>query len=395
LHKQTPDSSAELIAIGSGPSGLSTALHLVRLDPLWKDRVIILEKEKHPREELCGGGITSFGVSQLQALGFPIEFPFVPVEKAELRYRNRLATIWGQPIFIVTQRSEFDAWLANKVRAQSFRLIENSPVIRLERTSKGIYVHSPDKSYHTKAIVGADGARHYVRRWLGIRERPPRVARVLEALVPGTGFGEVYKRKPAKFEFGALRAHLQGYFWHFPSFQGGKPFLNEGIYNSRVDGRAPKAKIMKLPDQELLENTPNLSQIRPKGHPIRWFSPRNRISKDRVLVVGDAAGVDPLFGEGISVSLAYGHVAASYLDRAFKGGELDYKRIILFSPFGRYLLLRWLIVSVLVPLGKTDLLTRGVWSILGLLARFIRPSFEMPNTSMLNFPSSSGIPQTC
>ena len=392
--KQTPDSSAELIVIGSGPSGLSTALHLVHLDPLWKDRVILLEKEKHPRAKPCGGGITSFGVSQLQALGLPLEFPFIPVEKAELRYRNRLATIQGQPVFIVTQRSEFDAWLANKARAQSIRLIENSPVVGLERTRKGICVHTPDKSYLAKAIVGADGALGYVRRWLAVRERPPRVARVLEALVPGTGLEEVYKRKLAHFEFGALRSHLQGYFWRFPSFQGGEPFLNEGIYDSRIDGRAPKAKIKKLLDQELRKTTPELSHIQPKGHPIRWFSPRNQISKDRVLLVGDAAGVDPLFGEGISVSLAYGRVAAKYLDHAFKRGELnfkDYKKSFLFSPFGRYLILRWLIVSVLVPLGKTDLLTRGVWSILGLFTRFIRPSFEMPSTSKLNFPSSSDL----
>lgn len=49
----------DILIIGSGPSGTSTALHLVKQDPAWAKRIIIVDKAIHPREKLCGGGITS------------------------------------------------------------------------------------------------------------------------------------------------------------------------------------------------------------------------------------------------------------------------------------------------------------------------------------------------
>jgi len=42
-----------------------------------------------------------------------------------------------------------------------------------------------------------------------------------------------------------------------------------------------------------------------KGHPLRRFHPRGLFSAPRTLLVGDAAGVDPLLGEGISFALGY------------------------------------------------------------------------------------------
>ena len=55
----------------------------------------------------------------------------------------------------------------------------------------------------------------------------------------------------------------------------------------------------------------DLNDYEIKGHPIRWYSPENQISAPRILFVGDAAGADPLFGEGISIALGYGAIAAS------------------------------------------------------------------------------------
>ena len=47
----------DLLIIGSGPAGCSTALHLARLDPALARRTVILEKAEHPRHKLCGGGL--------------------------------------------------------------------------------------------------------------------------------------------------------------------------------------------------------------------------------------------------------------------------------------------------------------------------------------------------
>jgi flavin-dependent dehydrogenase len=51
----------DLVIVGAGPAGLSTALQLLQLDPNWSGRHVVLEKEEHPRHKLCAGGIMCFG----------------------------------------------------------------------------------------------------------------------------------------------------------------------------------------------------------------------------------------------------------------------------------------------------------------------------------------------
>jgi len=65
-----------------------------------------------------------------------------------------------------------------------------------------------------------------------------------------------------------------------------------------------------------------------------------------VLLVGDAAGVDPLWGEGISFSLGYGDVAADSIFRALKSKDFSfttYKDRLLEHEIGQELMnrLQW------------------------------------------------------
>ncbi|HKM99065.1 MAG TPA: hypothetical protein VJX23_01010 [Candidatus Binataceae bacterium] len=54
--------------------------------------------------------------------------------------------------------------------------------------------------------------------------------------------------------------------------------------------------------------------------PIRWFDSYDRYASGRVILAGDAAGVDPLMGEGISCAFEYGRIAAAAIGR-FLGGD--------------------------------------------------------------------------
>ncbi|GAG04425.1 unnamed protein product, partial [marine sediment metagenome] len=45
----------DVLIVGSGPAGTSTALHLVRQDPDWAWKIVVIDKAVHPREKLCGG----------------------------------------------------------------------------------------------------------------------------------------------------------------------------------------------------------------------------------------------------------------------------------------------------------------------------------------------------
>src|SRR5262249_60964156 len=60
--------SADVIVVGAGPAGSSTAFHLAQagLD------VLLLEKSRFPREKVCGDGLTPRAVKQLVGLGIPL-----------------------------------------------------------------------------------------------------------------------------------------------------------------------------------------------------------------------------------------------------------------------------------------------------------------------------------
>jgi flavin-dependent dehydrogenase len=97
----------------------------------------------------------------------------------------------------------------------------------------------------------------------------------------------------------------------------------------------------------------NLGDYELKGHPIRWFDPGSPMSAPGVLLAGDAAGSDPLFGEGISLALGYGALAAREIAEAFETGDFSfqgYKGRVMRSSLGRTLVVRWLTAQVIYHL---------------------------------------------
>ena len=118
----------DVLIIGSGPSGTSTALHLVKTDPAWASRIVILEKAVHPREKLCGGGILHMGTNILARLGLPFEPEHFKVREARLVYQNRSYSLYGDPVFRITRRDEFDHWLVRTAEEVGVRVRQGEAV---------------------------------------------------------------------------------------------------------------------------------------------------------------------------------------------------------------------------------------------------------------------------
>ncbi len=77
------------------------------------------------------------------------------------------------------------------------------------------------------------------------------------------------------------------------------------------------------------------------------------MSVPRVLLVGDAVGADPIFGEGISIALGYGAIAAREISAAFQRGDFSfrgYRTRVLRSALGQTLIARWIIAFLIYPL---------------------------------------------
>jgi flavin-dependent dehydrogenase len=106
--------------------------------------------------------------------------------------------------------------------------------------------------------------------------------------------------------------------------------------------RGPSCDVGK----KLLDRVARLG-VAPRG-PLKRFAERGLslhepIARPRVLLVGEAAGIDPALGEGIAQAIFYGSVAGDYLadrlDRDDLGFE-DFARVVARSRVGVDLRLR-------------------------------------------------------
>jgi flavin-dependent dehydrogenase len=362
-----------LLIIGAGPAGLSTALHLLQIDPGWADRMVVLERAAHPRHKLCGGGVTRLGLHYLRGLGLPEPLPIPQAEVRDARfiYRDRTVHVRGRPEFVVFHRQEFDAYLARTARERGVRILENVRVRAIRVAADGAVVETDAGDFHARAVVGADGSRGVSRGHLaksGDRRKssPARVARLLEVVQPAEPEAPQFSGAFARFDFTPAAGELQGYTWDFPARVAGAPHHNRGVFDARISPGRPRADLPGLLDRALAGEPPGPDGAKIEGHPIHWFSPRCRLSGDRLVLAGDAAGAEPLFGEGIAPALGYGQIAARAVADAFAAEDYsfkDYKRRVLASELGRYLLLRWWVAWWSYRLSDRPWFMRIMWTI--------------------------------
>lgn len=354
----------DVAIVGGGPAGLATALSLIQIDRSWSDRLVVLEKEVHPRHKLCAGGLTPLALEHLARMGLKLDIPHIAASRAHFTFQNRTIELPGNPAVVVTRRQEFDHWLAVCALERGVRLRQGVQVEGLNRSADGVTLDTSNGQIHAKVLIGADGSRGIVRRWLGYRESPPHVARLLEVVTPATGHEPEFKGRIARFEFSPALDKLQGYYWDFPSLVENRPSMNRGVFDARIAAGKDRAGLVEILEQRASEGGAAQDDIAPAGHPIHWFSPSNRISAERVLLVGDAAGAEPLFGEGIGIALAYSEQAALSIETAFRRQRFrfrSYRRSLLLSPLGRYLLLRWSAAGLLYRFSEHKSFMEFVW----------------------------------
>lgn len=357
-----------LLIIGAGPAGVSTALHLLQLDSSWHGRMILLDRASHPRHKLCGGGVTRYGLQILRGLDIPIPLPIphAVVRDARFVYKQRTVHVRGNPEILVFHRQEFDHFLAQTARARGLVIHENERVLSLERDDAGVTVTTDKNVYRAQVVVGADGSRGVTRNTLVPPGAATRVARLLESVHPAGDSAPQFSGEYALFDFTPVGDALQGYVWDFPARVQDRPHHNRGVFDARMAPARPKASLPKTLGQSLLEMGSDPKAVKIEGHPIHWFSPRSVMSGDRLVLVGDAAGAEPLFGEGIAPALGYGKVAAGVIASSFARGHFSfktYKPRVLFSRLGFYMLLRWYVAWWSYRLSGQNWFMHIMWTI--------------------------------
>ncbi|MBT3314813.1 MAG: hypothetical protein HN390_09365 [Anaerolineae bacterium] len=371
------DKIYDIIIVGSGPSGLSTALHLNRFAPGFGLDTLILEKSRHPRAKLCAGGILAEGGAVLAKLGLDLkEVPHVDVEKALFNYEGRglVARFFNKkPIFRTVRRNEFDAWLASKAKERGIEIREEISVKKVESFEDYALVKTDQGDFRATVVVGADGSNSVVRRTV---EQNPRshVGRALEIIAsPKNEENE----RVASFDFLVVPKGISGYVWDFPAKIEGKTMRCWGIYDSNAVKREGRAPLRQVLADEMKEHGYLLENYELKGHPIRWYEPANTPAIPRVILVGDALGVDALLGEGISPALGYGKIAAQAILHAFEKNDFSftgYKGMLLRSRLGGALWRRTFMAKLFYRF-KSARWQRIIWRRFGWLAGILGMAF--------------------
>ncbi|MGB1254104.1 MAG: FAD-dependent monooxygenase, partial [Candidatus Promineifilaceae bacterium] len=329
--------------------------------------------------KLCGGGITHLGQDVLTELGLPFEPDNFGVEEVRLQYQDKAYSFRGGPVFRIVRRREFDHWLVQKVEERGIQVSQGEAVRDVQVKTTHVSVITDQREIQAQILIAADGSRSFIRSKLKWQDES-RVARLLEVDTPENPQKQWnFRDKVAVFDFTHMTDKLQGYYWDFPSFVDGEPVMNRGVFDSRSRPEKPKADLKGVLRESMSQRERDLDDYKLKGHPIRWFDRRGKFSSPRVLLAGDAAGVDPLFGEGISFALAYGDPVAETVEDAFERSDFSlesYKTRLMSYPMFKQLRVR-VRIARFAYLMKYPRFVRWGWN----TARFIveRTRWNNPN----------------
>jgi len=315
----------DIIIIGAGPSGCATAIELANRDQNLAPRVLLLDKAVFPRVKLCAGGLTSDADRTLSELEVHIDLPAIPVNLSKFLLPSGCLLFEKSNHFRVIRRDKFDNLLFRTASERGVVAKDGEEVISIVYTAREVIVRTPKEDYIAKVVVGADGAHSLVRQAIGLIRRDRLmvgmeiIARFDSSLL--TNIDE----NMAVFDVSITSRGLPGYCWIFPSLYEEYPAFSLGVMaaTSRKSETVPVKAIFR---EWLANYGVDVHEFDPKSHPILRYEPRAPSSIHRVVLTGDAAGIDPLFGEGIFSALALGRLTGHCVADALKKNDFRFSQ---------------------------------------------------------------------
>jgi len=305
----------DVAIIGAGPAGSYCAKKLAEKGL----KVLILDKRKFPRDKICGGLISSKALNLLQddySNDYLYNIESNPVYKITLTCGPHDILLKKNHILgIIVSRKQFDEAIINMAVNKGARFIDSCEY-RFHMDLKSCYeIHTTKGTFFSDYLIGADGVYSKVARISNLRQRFSKweMGFAVSCKIPKE---LIVEKDGAEFIFLKI---LGGMGWSFS----GEDFVNLG-----VGGYAPDSKNILQAAKKLV-----IDRLKYKNTPFKlqaFFLPaggrRRQIAKERIFLVGDAAGfVDAFSGEGIFYALKSGKIASEIIAQNQSGKQYETK----------------------------------------------------------------------
>lgn len=324
----------DIVIVGAGPAGIICAMQLAKMDY----SIALIEKKKFPRDKTCGDALSLDVINQLVIISDELAIKFKKfTKKIETKgvkiiapnhqsfdipfsYKGKKRTAY------VSKRIDFDNFLFNELKQyQNIDIFENAKIKKLsvdKNTVSASFNNHNNKTIHidTNIIVGADGAQSYIaKKLLNNKADYNHFSAGLRVYYENVkGFND-----DNYIELHFLKEILPGYLWIFPlpnnQANVGIGMLSKYVSKKKVNLKNKLENIIKNHPKfkERFKEAKPLETIKGFGLPLG--NPKRKISGNRFLLLGDAAGlIDPFSGEGIGNAIRSGRIAANHLDNCYK-----------------------------------------------------------------------------
>ena len=331
-----PAQSPDVIVIGGGPGGSTTATMLARQGA----RVLLLERERFPRDHV-GESLLPASVPVLEELGV-----MPAVQQAGFLRKWGATMVWGKdktpwtwyfketnqqyPHSFQVWRPQFDELLLDNSRAAGVDVRERHRVSEVLFDSgrvTGVRYQGEDTTQQTawaSFVVDASGQGGLLAHQLNLRQWDS----FFRNLAVYGYFDSVQRLKEPDQTNIFIESYPHGWLWTIP-LHTGLASVGAVVDSSTNRRRVHQAGLLGfLMDQ--VSQAPNTAEMLKEAKltagpsVIRdWSYVCQRLVGDGYVLVGDAGCfVDPLFSSGVHLALMSGVLAAAYVTSALKDPDL-------------------------------------------------------------------------